>query len=507
MKRYLLILIFFMVLIVPLGLRWVVGTYMEAPPDDSGTPLVIITPHSESIRREFADAFRAWHLNKYQVPVSINYLSFGGGSDIRRTLEARAGTTFVQSKTYEIDLVWGGGDVLFEQLRPHLQPTILPAEMMSAAFPRPTLAGLPLYDGNTFVDAGGGTMTASAAATRPGAQAAPVWFGTALSSFGISFNRDALRQLNIPEPKTWRDLADPRLRGWVVLADPTRSSSAAAAFMVIVERAMADAVERLSAEDRKVPAKVAAAQDSGWADGMGLIRQIAANARNFNDSAQSLPGVISTGDVAAGMTIDFFARSQIAFVGDARMGYVEPANATIINPDPIAVVKGAPHREIAEHFIEFVLTPDAQRLWNLAVGRPGGPKISALRRLPIVASVYNDTTGFTDQVNPFAQTANFNTSRQRTRTFPILGILIQASCMDLLSELRDTRAAVLASPRAAELDAQLGRFPFDQAEALRRASQYKDAGSLRRLELLRQWSEAFRDEYMRLRQKARAEGG
>src|SRR5690606_14344419 len=129
-------------------------------------------------------------------------------------------------------------DYLFDvQLkRPgYLAPVHFEKEFLQEVFPDPTLGGLPLYD-----------------LDEKGAH----WFGTALSSFGIVYNRDLLRHLGVPEPKTWRDLTDPRLAGWIVLADPSRSASARQAYMIIVERAMADASERGESED------------SGWADGM-----------------------------------------------------------------------------------------------------------------------------------------------------------------------------------------------------------------------------------------------
>ena len=72
-----------------------------------------------------------------------------------------------------------------------------------------------------------------------------------------------------------------------------------------------------------------------------MIRQIAANAKGFTQAANELPGTVSNGDVAAAMSIDFYARSQIAAVGGGRVGYVEPQGATMVTPEPIAVAKGA----------------------------------------------------------------------------------------------------------------------------------------------------------------------
>jgi ABC-type Fe3+ transport system substrate-binding protein len=322
----------------------------------------------------------------------------------------------------------------------------------------------------------------------------PRWFGTALSSFGIVYNRDVVAHLGLPEPTAWRDLADPKYRGWLVLADPMRSGVARTTFMVIVERAMQDAVDQ------------GRSADEGWARGMGLVRQIAANARNFTDSGTVVSSIVGTGDAAAAMAIDFQARSQVdAIAGGAkssRLAYIEPAGATAMNPDPIALVKGAEHRDIAVRFIEFCLSEPGQRLWNTRAGAPGGPRKTSLRRLPVMKSVYDDPRDFTDRVNPYASSGGFNTSRARTKTFSIVGELVQMSCIDLLEELRETRLTVLASSRAAELDAKLGTFPFDQQEALRRMQTWSQATPLERLDIQRRWTDEFRAEYASLRGQA-----
>ena len=122
-------------------------------------------------------------------------------------------------------------------------------------------------------------------------------------------------------------------------------------------------------------------------------------------------------------------------------------------------------------------------------------------------SLYTDPVArrdFTDKVNPYAASGGFNTSRDRTATSGIISELIQASCIDPLDELRETRSAILASPKAQEIDARLGRFPFDQQEALARRKRYRSADPLDRLSLLRQWTEDFREEYRRLREEAAA---
>lgn len=478
MRRYTFVILFLVVLVTPFVLRRAIGTPSgDAAPAATGdvAKLVIVTPHVESIRREFEQAFSAWHQEKYGQPVDIDWRSYGA-SQIVKLFEASR-VSYDTFGNYGVDLVWGGGDALFEdQLKKagHLQPVTLPPEVMQRAFAVPDLGGLALYDRGS----------------------PPQWFGTALSSFGIAYNRDVVAYLGLPEPRTWRDLTDPRYRGWIVMADPTLSSSAKAAFMTVVERSMADAAEQGRSEDE------------GWADGMGLLRQIAANARLFTDASSALPGQISSGDVAAGMTIDFHSLNQIDVLparpdGTKRMDYVEPVNATAVNPDPIAVVKTkGPVNPVALHFIEFVLSESGQKLWYTPPGKPGGPRESGLYRLPIQASLYETDPTLKGKANPFKAAEGFNTSAARKRTFRILGELIEFSCMDVLDDLRETRRIILASPRAAELDAKLGNFPFDQQEALRREKQWYSAAPVDRLALQRKWTNEFREEYRKLREEA-----
>ena len=48
-------------------------------------------------------------------------------------------------------------------------------------------------------------------------------------------------------------------------------------------------------------------------------------------------------------------------------------------------------------------------------GAPGGPKQTALRRLPIRPDVYRDMTYFSDKVNPFRAAGKFNKSAAREK--------------------------------------------------------------------------------------------
>jgi iron(III) transport system substrate-binding protein len=470
MRRYVLPILFAIVLITPFFLRLVLGHTTTAAVPEGAQQLIVITSHAEGIRREFADAFTEWYRKKYGKAVYIDYISLSTG-DIVSMLKDRSEVLYPKLKTYQIDIAWGGGDHVFDfDLKPFLQGVQLDPQVMAEAFPNPTLNGLALYDQHYDHKTD-----------------FPHWYGAALSSFGITYNRDVLRYLKLPDPTTWNDLSDPKYATWVVLADPVISTSAKQAFLAIVEKAMADASRNKESED------------IGWARGMGQIRLICANARTFTSGSALVPGLLASGDAAAGMTIDYYGRSEVEAVGGNRLGYVQPAGATIINPDPIGMIKGSEHRQVAQRFIEFVLSRQGQLLWNTRAGAPGGPKTTNLRRLPIMPSAYSEMSNFTDPDDPYKSSGGFNKSDAREKTFGIIGELIQTSCMDCLPELQKTRQAILASPRAAELDARLGMFPFDQKEALRRLAVFKKATSIQQLALKRAWSDEFRAEYDLLR--------
>ena len=123
-----------------------------------------------------------------------------------------------------------------------------------------------------------------------------------------------------------------------------------------------------------------------------LLQRIGANARYFTDTSQKPPIDVADGNCAAGMCIDFYGGQQEEAVrrrGDAdRLGFATPPGGTSYAVDPIALLRGARHRAVAEEFIEYVLSPEGQKLWAFAPGTPGGPEQFALRRLPVRRDFY-----------------------------------------------------------------------------------------------------------------------
>ncbi len=511
MRRWLpLVLLLAAVLALPFAARSAAGEAPARPQRGADAAVLrIITPHNEAIRAEFARAFAAWHAARTGRPARIEWVVIGGTSEIGRylaseavnaarawwrrrgeappaggveTLLARAApedpaggalwrafraTDSPAAFSLGIDLFFGGGD--FEHQRAAEQGLLVdpwPAEEPAELALVPAASG-----GQTW--------------------RTELWYGCALSTFGIVFNRDRLAALDLPVPDAWADLADPRLRGQLGLADPTKSSSVTKAFEGIVQRRIAaslnaagfsaDEVEAIERDPATAPAAYQEALARGWDEGVGLIIRLGANARSFSPSSQRVPHEVAAGETAAGIAIDFYGRTQAQFSpasAPQRVGFRIPAGGAGVTCDPISLLRGAPARATAVLFLEFVFSTAGQALWCYRPGEPGGPTSAALRRYPIRRDFFPSadpalaaafarhaphlSEDFADPaIDAYALAAQFTyRPRWTSRHFAALRDLTRAACLDAGPELRAAWAAVCAhgGPAAPTNAAALARL-------------------------------------------------
>jgi iron(III) transport system substrate-binding protein len=422
--------------------------------------LVVVTPHNEAIRYEFEQGFSKWHRERFGKPVKIEWRVIGGTTEIMRYLSSeyasaakfwwqgrgkewppnatesvtgdKPPTDAAQLEVYKafreaddpaqfsarIDVFFGGGQ--FDHSAAYAQGLSVP----------PWKAGSEPKELFTAPD---GTPLIPEKLSGETWRTATL-FGNVISTFGICYNVDRLRDLGVKSPPTkWEDLADPVYFGQVGTVDPSKSGSVAKAFENIIHQRMHDTVRAAGFSDQQiaeyekqidafikaqgknyqrgqvppsVPPNYQEAVERGWLDGIHLVQRIGANARYFTDSASKAPIDVSMGDAAVGMAIDFYGRFQAqnsrAPDGHDRMVYLTPAGGSSVSCDPISLLRGAggsasgaekqkETREVAVRFIEFVLSEEGQRLWCYKPGEPGGPEKFALRRLPIRRDFYPST--------------------------------------------------------------------------------------------------------------------
>lgn len=428
MKRALIILALVTVVALPFMLR--PGKVAATKADGS---VVIITPHNEAIRQEYAQGFQEWYRAKSGQTVVIDWRVIGGTSEIARFLESEYISSFQNHWTRKLGKPWSievQAAFANARLPKEASPEALEArrEFMASEvgcgidvfFGGGTFDFIRQADAGRIVDSGllqkrpewfTDDVIPASYTGEPYRDKQGRWLGPVLSGHGMLYNLDSLERLGVGQPRDWADLTDPRFLGEVAVCDPTKSGSIAKSFETIIQEQihlewtrLTHAVGRPKAELEKQ------AVTQGWERGLRLLQLIGANARYFTDSSQKPPIDVAAGNCAVGMCIDFYGRyqeqSSAERSGRKRLGFHMPVDGTTLSPDPIALMRGAPNRAIAEAFIEYVMSMEGQKLWNFRPGTPGGPGHFALRRLPIRKDFYTDSAFAAHrsdpEVNPYA---------------------------------------------------------------------------------------------------------
>ncbi|MFK7884759.1 MAG: ABC transporter substrate-binding protein [Phycisphaerales bacterium] len=408
----------------------------------ANTPrLIIVSPHVPQIRTEFGRAFADWHEAKFGEPVEVDWRAPGGTSEIRKQLDAifQAAVKNLASKdgisadtpdtfmmpqgSVEYDIFFGGGSYDHGgAARPmNIAVTSSNGEVFTAKIRQTAPAGFTQAEldelfGPNFI----GPQQLYDPQQR--------WIGTALSSFGIVYNRDVLERLGVEVPTSFRALGNPKLISWVALADPRQSGSITTTFDSILG-------------------------NEGWEDGWRTLRSMSGATRYFTNSSTKPPIDVSQGEAAAALAIDFYGRGQAQVIAESgggdRVGYTDPAGSVYVDADPISLINGGPNPELAKRFIRFTLTDQAQALWQFRAsdesnptgpnGKPMGPTEHELRRMPVRRAMYDQYfDAFIDRVDPYDIVSDVENPGWRT------GVQVMMGCfgVDLANECRAAYVAL-----------------------------------------------------------------
>ncbi len=512
----------------------------QAESERADGELVIITPHNEALRHEFARGFRDWYKAKTGKIVKVDWRVIGGTSEITRYLEGEYDAAFQLHWTRDLRRVWSAEiQSGYKNPRLPLDATVEAKEARQAFLDSNVGCGIDLFFGGGTPDfvkqAQAGRLVNSGILERHpewfGEQTIPLefsgerywdsrglWIGVVLSNYGIVFNHDSLKRLGVSEDlRQWEDLANPRLIGEVALADPMKSSSIGKAFENIIQQQMQKRLLVLRAENPAADAAKLETQavSEGWIAGMRLLQLIGANSRYFTDTSQKPPIDVAQGNSAAGICIDFYGRQQDEAVQrraeKQRLSFVTPVGGTVNSVDPIALFRGAEHRETANAFIEYVLSMDGQKIWNFRPGTPGGPQRFALRRLPVRRDFYAQAEfkpWCSDPGdNPYANVDQLVYRPAWTAgLFREMSFAIRVMCMDTHKELTAAWRAIIAAGHPADALAVMQDLSaIDRAAAggrIKNALSAKD--KTEELRLSRDLGNQFRAQYQKAEALARA---
>ncbi|MCM8771824.1 MAG: extracellular solute-binding protein [Candidatus Omnitrophica bacterium] len=371
--------------------------------------LVIISPHWEGVKIEITRSFCKWYEKNYKEKVKVEWIDQGGTNDNLKYVESLFKK---RPNGIGIDIFFGGGLSPYLKLKEngYLEKYKLPQSVLKNI---PKLCGgIPNYDNDFF------------------------WYGVVLSSFGILYNKKVLNYLKLPIPSSWKDLGKGCYFSWIGAADPRHSGSMHMMYEIIL-------------------------QAYGWEEGWNTIFSIAGNTKNFSISASEVARQTSTGEVAISLCIDSYALAQIEINGIENMGFILPENETVINPDCIGILKGAPNIEIAQKFIDFLFTEEGQIIWIQEKGKWNGPKEYSLNRFPIMPSVYYHPE-IKISINPYSiQNAIKYDFQLASNRWSILDDMIGSFIIDCHGSLKKAWELILKTQNN-NLKEKFCELPFDK---------------------------------------------
>ena len=266
----------------------------------------LITPVSKDVHDPALKAFAEFVKKKYNVNLKTSAMPQGTPVAYGQIVEWKGNP--------RADVFWGGEGTLFDRLAEQglLDQIKVPQKMWdeippSIGKPIP----LPIKDPKKF------------------------WIGTTLEPYGLIYQPKLLQRLGVTI-KDWDDLLNPKLKGQIAQCTPDRSSSSHASYEVILAM-------------------------YGWEKGWEWLTKMAANTGIFTARSRDVPSVVAKGEFAIGFAVpSYMAFAEV--LGGYDVMYVYPKNA-YVTPEPMAVLKGAPHPKAGHAFIEFLLTEEGQRIF------------------------------------------------------------------------------------------------------------------------------------------------
>ena len=152
---------------------------------------------------------------------------------------------------------------------------------------------------------------------------------------GWAINNHVLDEKHLPAPRTWKDLGDPRYKGLVSYPNPNTSGTAYTMLATLV-------------------------QIYGEQGAFDLLKRVHRNVAEYTRSGAAPGQLTGRGEVAIGITFIHDAIDQV--LKGFPIVYGAPTDGTGYEIGGLSLVKGAPNRANAIRFIDWALTPEAQRL-------------------------------------------------------------------------------------------------------------------------------------------------
>lgn len=168
-------------------------------------------------------------------------------------------------------------------------------------------------------------------AKRKGNYTSAIYLGV----LGFGVNTERLAKLNLPVPKCWKDLTDPRFKNEIQSADPQSSGTAYTALATFIQLWDEDAAFKY----------------------LSALHQ---NVSQYTKSGNTATRNTTRGEASIG--IGFLHEHSIEQEKGAPVELVVPCEGTGYEIGGVSLIKGARNQENAKLFIDWALSKEAQEL-------------------------------------------------------------------------------------------------------------------------------------------------
>jgi phosphoglycerate transport regulatory protein PgtC len=174
-----------------------------------------------------------------------------------------------------------------------------------------------------------------------------MYYGQALSGYGIMTNSRYMQANKLPAPKEWADLTKSVYFGHVAMSSPSRSGTTHLTIETIL-------------------------QGEGWEKGWTQLLQTSGNCAAITERSFGVPDGVNNGQFGIGLVIDFFGLAGKA--AGFPVNFVYPSMTAVV-PANIGLIAGAKNAAEAKKFIAYTLSSEGQELLF-------DPKVSRMPVLP-----------------------------------------------------------------------------------------------------------------------------
>ena len=379
--------------------------------------VVIISPHNEEIRTEMETAFTKYCKEEFGIDAKVDWMDVGTGSNriLKFIQKVYAHTKYYgHTDLIGVDMLFGGGEYTFQTLEKEGVLETLPLNDEVLANIPQTFCGMEMYSTDHK------------------------WCGNVLGTFGFLYNKEMLNATGATAPTKWEDLGGAEYFNQAVFADPTVSGSMAGAFEMIVQTS------------------------PDWQSGWEKLLSILSNAKKFTDSSNDAVDAPGLDEAIVSICIDFYGTSRASQAPD-KLQYVTPKGQAGYTPDPIGIFKNASNRDMANKFVDFLLSVKGQRIWALPKGHPDGPVEYSLNRIPISKAYYAQYDADTPEwiARPYAADADMMDMDMEMRTvrFGVLSELVKTAAIDNIELMQQAKKKLIDSGNSDDIKAMFYKLP------------------------------------------------